>query len=81
MEVTSQDRTYKDYTSGPIPTSFFKVHSSSQKSHIIAYRRVSWIKQDVGMGLLVKLRATLGEVFKDFDALDNTERASFCVRL
>ena len=27
--------------------------------------------------LMVKLRATLGEAFKDFEALDNIERASF----
>ena len=27
--------------------------------------------------LMVKLRVTLGEVFKDFEALDNIERASF----
>ena len=26
---------------------------------------------------MIKLRSTLGEAFKDFEALDNIERASF----
>ena len=30
------------------------------------------------MGLLVKLRATLGEAFNDFEALNNTERLLLC---
>ena len=29
-------------------------------------------------GFMVKLRAILGEPFKDFEALDNIEKASLC---
>ena len=33
--------------------------------------------KDSREGLMIKLRSTLGEAFKDFEALDNIERASF----
>ena len=52
VAVSRQDRVYKDYTSNPIPTSFFfQVQPFPVISYV--YTVVSWTKKDVGMGLLV----------------------------
>ena len=39
------------------------------------------LTKDSGEQFMVKLRATLGEAFKDFEALDNSERASFVLHV
>ena len=49
--MSRQDRVYKDYTSNPIPTSFFSMIVLCIPR--LWYERVALEKKDVGMGLLV----------------------------
>ena len=56
MAVYRQDRLYKDYTSNPIPTSFFllEIFSVSLAMRILGTSMpCGEKKKDVGMGLLV----------------------------
>ena len=54
MAVCREDTLYKDYTTNPIPTSFFFGSKIALPSNLVATRRmISDIKKDVGMGLVV----------------------------
>ena len=48
-----QDMLYKDYTSNPIPTSFFAAKIALPSNLVVQLAEFEWYKNDVGMGLLV----------------------------
>ena len=54
MAVCREDMLYKDYTTNPIPTSFFiSNHSVSYATRLLGRAIFEPKKKDVGMGLVV----------------------------